>query len=325
VYGREIKPVWRTSSFLVYTGGLTVLAGGLAAVGYLSTQYSGGGARTAWAFLILFVLWLLAEALRRAGPWVAAGIFAFTAVIAWAYFIGSAWAWFGWLDNWNSPFQGWSLAHLSLEFLILVAALVDRRRWRFPFIGVISAVAGWFFVTDFISNGGWWTYVVTLVIGLAYLLAGTVSDQPSAFWLHFVAGLLIGVPILHWFHTSDFDFAVVLVVSLIFVLLGHATRRSSWAVFGTIGFFVATIHYIVGSPTALAESFLGLGSSGSCVATPAGESCTGGSAGSSGWSFALGFGLLGFWLVLLGLLGRRRRTPAEVVAVEPMPAGPASA
>jgi hypothetical protein len=320
VRDREIKPIWKTSSFLVYTGGLTVLFGGLAAVGYLSTQYSGGGARTAWAFLILFVLWLIAEALRRGGPWVAAGIFAFTAVIAWGYFVGSAWAWFGWLNGWNSPFQGWSVAHLSLEFLILVAALADRRRWRFPFIGAISALVGWFFVTDFVSNGGWWTYVVTLVIGLAYLLGGSISDQPSAFWLHFVGGLLIGVPILHWFHTSDFDFAVVLVVSLLFVLIAHATSRSSWAVFGTIGFFAATIHYAVGSPSGLAESFFGAGGSGSCVATPAGETCTAGPAGVSAWSIALGFGLLGFWLVLLGLLGRRRRVPAQPVPAAPAPA-----
>ena len=306
MYDREIKPVWTSASFLVYTGGLTVLLGGLAAIGYLSAQYSGGGARTAWAFLILFVLWLIAEAFRRVGRWLAAGIFAFTSVLAWGYFVGSAWDWFGWLNGWNSPFQGWSLAHLSLVFLILVAALIDRRRWRFPFIGVISAVAGWFFVTDFISNGGWWTYVVTLVIGLAYLLAGSISGRPSAFWLHFVSGLLIGVPILHWFHTSDFDFAVVLVVSLLFVLIAHATKRSSWAVFGTIGFFAATIHYIVGSPTALLEGAFG---GGSCVSAPAGKTCTS-TPGISGWSPALGLGLLGFWLVLLGLLERWRRAQA---------------
>lgn len=307
MHDRQLKPVWKTSSFLVYTGGLTVLFGGLAAIAYLSTRYSGGGARTAWAFLILFVLWLLAEGFRRAGTWVAAGIFAFTAVIAWGYFVGSAWAWFGWLNDWDSPFQGWSLAHLSLEFLILLTALIDRRRWQFPLIGVISAVAGWFFVTDFVSNGGWWTYVVTLVIGLVYLVAGSISEQPSAFWLHFVGGLLIGVPILHWFHTSDFDFAVVLAVSFLFVLIAYATKRSSWAVFGTIGFFVATIHYVVGSPTGLAESFFGVGSGGSCVATPAGRTCTSTPGGISGWSPALALGLLGFWLVLLGLIGRRRR------------------
>jgi hypothetical protein len=320
VHDREIKPIWTSATFLVYTGGLTVLLGGLATVGYLSTQYSGGGARTAWAFLILFVLSALAKGFRRVGRWVAAGIFAFATVIAWGYFVGSAWAWFGWLKNSNGPFQGWSLAHLSLEFLILVVALAFRRHWRFPFIGVISATVGWFFVTDFISNGGWWTYVVTLVIGLAYLLAGSVSEQPSAFWLHFIAGLLIGVPIVHWFHTSDFDFAVVLVVSLLFVLIAYATKRSSWAVFGTVGFFVATIHYVVGSPTALAESFFGVSSGGSCVATPAGETCTSTPGGISAWSVPLALGLLGFWLVLLGMLGRRRRRPAEPATVEPAPA-----
>lgn len=306
----ERKPVWRTSSFLVYTGGLTVLVGGLATVGYLTTQYSGGGARTAWALLILAVLWFIAEVLRRAGTWVAAGIFAFTTVIAWGYFVGSAWDWFGWLNRWSSPFGVWSVAHLSLELLILVAALVAHARWRFPFIGAISAVVAWFFVTDFVSNGGWWTFVVTLFIGLVYLAAGSIADRPSAFWLHFVGGLLIGVPILHWFHTSDFDFAIVLIVSLLFVLISYGTGRSSWAVFGTIGFFVATSHYVVGSPTGLAQSFFGTSSGGTCVATPAGETCTSTPGGISGWSIPLALGLLGFWLVFLGLLGRRRRTPA---------------
>ena len=178
---RELKPVWKTSSFLVYVGGLTVLLGGLAALGYLSTQFSGGGARTAWALLILVVLWFLAELLRAAGTWVAAGIFAFTTVIAWGYFVGSAWAWFGWLNrSGGSAFGVWSVAHLSLELLILLAAVVAHARWRFPFIALISAVVFWVFVTDFISNGGWWTYTVSLLIGLLYLLAGTVAGRDGA-------------------------------------------------------------------------------------------------------------------------------------------------
>ena len=312
---RELKPVWKTSSFLVYTGGLTVLLGGLAALGYLSTQYPGGGARTAWALLIFIVLVLVAQMLRRAGPWVAAGIFAFISVIAWGYLVGSAWSWFGWLNGGgSSAFAGWSLGRLTFEFLVLAAALVFRWYSRFPFIALISAVVGWLFVTDFISNGGWWAYTVTLVIGLIYLLAGSISDQPSAFWLHFIGGLLIGVPILHWFHTSDFDFAVVLVVSLFFVLIGYATRRSSWAVFGTIGFFIATIHYVVGSPTALVEGAFGLSGSGvGCNPRGllGGPLCTSTGSSISPWAPALALGLLGFWLVFLGLLGRRRRAPAD--------------
>ena len=291
-----------------------MLLGGLFALRYLYVQYSGGLARTAWALLILVLLWLLAESLRRLERWVAAGIFAFASVIAWGFFVESAWHWFGWLNNWHSAFQVWSLAHLSLEFLILVAALLFRWRWRFPFIGAISAIVGWFFVTDFVSNGGTWSWVVSLIVGLLYLMAGSIVGRPSAFWLHFVGGLLIGVPIYHWCHTSDGGFAVILIFAVLFVLVAYATKRSSWAVFGTIAFFAATIHF-AGSPATLAEGGFGLGGGGSCISTPAGQTCTSNVGGLSAWSPALGFGLLGLWLVLLGLLARGRRTP-----VDPAPA-----
>ena len=99
---------------------------GVAALGYLSGHY-GNGALTAWALLVLVVLSAIAESLRRRGRWVAAGMFAFASVIAWGFFVGAAWDWFGWLKNWNSPFGGWSVAHLSLELLILAAAWSDRR------------------------------------------------------------------------------------------------------------------------------------------------------------------------------------------------------
>jgi len=291
------KPVWKTSSFLVYTGGLTVLGGAIAALAYLSGHY-GKGAETGWALLVLFILWLIAEALRHRGRWVAAGIFAFISVVALGVFVALAWDWFGWVKNWNSPFAGWSVAHLSLEFLILAAAINDRRRWDFPFISLISAAAGWFFITDFISNGGAWTYVVTFFVGLAYFLAGTFSHSPSAFWRHVVAGALISAPLVHWWHTGDAQWALISAASLVYVVIAYMTKRSSWAVFGTIGFFGATVHYLVGSPTSIVGGFF------------AGEAPP----HVSPWSPALAFGLLGFWLVLLGLLGRHQRA-----AVEPAP------
>jgi len=290
------KPVWKTSSFLVYTGGLTVLFAAVAALGYLSGQY-GNGALTGWGLLMLVILRFIAESLRFQGRWVAAGIFAFASVIAWGILVGLAWHWFGWIDGWNSAFGGWSLAHLSLEFLILVAALGDQLRWGFPFIALISTVVGWFFVTDFISNGGTWTYVVTLVIGLLYLLAGSASRAPAAFWLHLVGGLLIGVPLLRWWHTTDFDWALISAVAFIYVGIAYVTRRSSWAVFATIAFFGATIHYLVGQP----RSIIGDIANG----TPPPHV--------SPWAPALAFGLLGFWLVLLGLAARGRRAPAPLV------------
>ncbi len=291
------KPVWKTSSFLVYTGGLTVLGAAIAALLYLNGHY-GKGWLTGWGLLVFVVLRLIAEGLRFRGRWVAAGIFSFVSVIAWGIFVGLAWWWFGWLQHWNSAFGGWSLAHLSLEFLILVAASVELLRSGFPFIALITTVVGWFFVTDFISGGGTWTYIVTLAIGLLYLLAGSVSSSPSAFWLHFVGGLLIGVPLLRWWHTTDFHWALISAVALVYVLIAYATRRSSWAVYATIGFFGATIHYLVGQPTSIA------GDLASGTVPPH----------VSPWAPALGFGLLGFWLVLLGVLGRHRATASPAVS-----------
>jgi hypothetical protein len=312
---REIKPIWTTASFLVYTGGLTVLLGGLLALVYLWVEYPGGGARTAWALLIFVLLLFVAGALRVVGRRLAAGIFAFASVIAWSFFVGSAWHWFGWLSNWDHAFQGWSPAHLSLELLILMAALIFRWIWGFPFIGLISAVVGWFFVTDFISGGGTWTLIVTLFIGLVYLAAGSASARPSAFWLHVVGGLLIGVPIYRWFNTSDFDFAIILVVSVLFVLIAYATRRSSWAVFATAGFFAATIHYAGGSPESVVGGTVGVSSGQECTSTGAGQICRSiGPSTPAPWALALAFGLLGFWLVFLGLLGRRRTSADPALA-----------
>ena len=312
------KPVWKTSSFLVYARGLTVVVSAVAALSYLSSQY-GKGALTLWALLMLVILRSLAEALRLGGRWTAGGIFSFASVIAWGAFLGIAWWWFGWLDNWNSAFGGWSLAHLSLEFLILVGAGAEMLRSGFPFIALISTVVGWFFVTDFISNGGTWTYIVSLAIGLLYLSAGSVSRAPATFWLHFVAGLLIGIPLLHWWHTSDFQWALICVVAFFFVGIAYATRRSSWAVFGTIGFFAATTHFIVGSPTELVQGVFGISqqcSSGPGFPEPG---CTSLGSQISPWAPALAFGLLGLWLVLLGVAGRgRRKATAVVVTTEPL-------
>jgi hypothetical protein len=295
---RETKPVWKTSSFLVYAGGLTVLGGGLAGLGYLS-HHSGSGALAGWSLLVLVILYAIAHGLRIGDRPIAAGIFAFASVIAWGVFIALLFTWWGW-NGVSGSFDHWSWSRLALWILILAAAWDDRRRFGFPFIRLVSAVVGWLFVIDLITSGGNFTAAVTLVVGLVYLLAGWVQSEPSTFWLHLVGGALIGGAILYWFHTSDGDFAVVSIFAFLYVLLAYVSKRSSWAAFGVIGFFAATIHYVVGSPTAIGE-----------------QAINGGGSGVSGWSPALAFGLLGFWLVLLGLVGRRFRAAVPPTAVPP--------
>ncbi|HXR12866.1 MAG TPA: hypothetical protein VN770_11260 [Gaiellaceae bacterium] len=281
------KPVWKTSSYLVYAGGLTVLVAAIAALTYLSGHY-GKGALTGWGALILVVLYALAHWFRRRGRWTAAGIFAFASVIAWAVFLGLAWEWFGWLHA-SASFKDFSIARLALELLVLVAAWDDRRRFGFPLITLISATVGWFFVIDLVSSGGTWTKVVTLLVGLAYLLAGVIGDSPSTFWLHLVSGLLIGGVFLDWWHSSDTDWALISAASLIYVGLAYSTKRSTWAVLGSVGFLGATFHYLFGSATTTA---------GLPIGTPS----------ISGWAPSVAFACLGFWYVLLGLATRRRRT-----------------
>ena len=305
MHEREIKPIWTSATFLVYTGGLTVLLGGLAALGYLSAQY-GPGAKAGWALLILVILYGIAHALRLRERPIAAGIFAFASVLAWGGFVILTFRWWGW-NGVDGSFKHWSWSRELAWVLILAAAWDDRRRFAFPFIRLISAVVFAFFVVDTITSGGNFTAAVLLILGLVYLLAGSIRNEPSAFWLHLVGGVLIGGSILYWAHTSDGDYAVITIVAFVFVLLAYATRRSSWAVLGTIGFFIATIHYVVGSPTAIAQGFFGGGSSGFCSATPGSPPvCGSNPAAISPWSPALALGLLGFWLVMLGLLGRRR-------------------
>jgi hypothetical protein len=293
----EFKPIWTASSFLVYTGGLTVLLGGLAALGYLTGHY-GSGARAAWALLVLAILYWLAHAFRLRGREVAAGIFAFAAVLAWAVFLVFLFKWWRW-NGIDGSIKHWSWSRLALWLLILASAWDDRRRFGFPFIRLISAIVGWLFVVDLVTAGGTFTAVVTLLVGIAYLVVGSVHRTPSSFWLHLVGGLLIGGSILYWAHSGDGQWAAVSFAALCFVAIAYATGRSSWAVLGTIGFFAATFHYLVGSPTGIARAaFRGQ--------TPPHV---------SPWAPALAFGLLGFWLVLLGLLGHRRRR----VVVEPAP------
>jgi hypothetical protein len=293
------KPRWTTASYLVYAGGLTVLFAALGALAYLSSQY-GDAAYAGWSALVLVVLYGIALAFKRNDRWIAAGVFAFVSVLAWAAFVGALYAWFGWLDSASSssPFAGFSVARLSLELLVLAAVVHDMRHFRFPFIASIGVFVGWLFVTDLISGGGNWSAVVTLVVGLAYFMAGVVSDKPSSFWFHFAAGALIGGTFLYWGHSGDTSWSLISVASVVYVLIADRTHRSSWAVFGTLGLFAAAAH------------FTAEWSSGTLSLSP-------GIIGTfRGWVPALVYAFVGFLLVALGLYARRRN-PAAVPPLAP--------
>ena len=259
----------------------------IGALSYLSGQY-GAAAYSAWALLIFVLLVAKAEALRRTDRRLAGGIFAFASVIAWGAFIAALFTWFGWLD---SSFSSFCLSRLVLELLVLIAAMNATRRFEFPFIAAIAVFVGWFFVIDLLSSGGNWTAWVTLFVGFVYFAFGAAMDSPSSFWLHLAAGLLIGGSLLYWWHSSTFDWILIALVSLIYIGIAHGSKRSSWAVFGTLGLFAVTSHFsdkwshnhVVLSPSASSVSAF------------------------SGWVPPLVFAILGGVLVALGLGYSRRR------------------
>ena len=288
------KPRWTTASFLLYAGGLTVLGAALAALGYLSSHY-GKAAYAGWAALVLVVLYAQAHAFRRRDRWIASGVFGFAAVIAWAAFVAALWSWFGWLSGSSvSSFGHFSVARLSLELLVLAAAVDDTRRFRFPFIASITVFVGWFFVLDLLSAGGNWSAVVTLLVGLAYLLAGAAAgSRPTAFWLHLAAGTLIGGSLLYWWHTTDTDWALVAVAALVYVWIAYASKRSSWAVLATLGLIGAGSHF------AAQWSHGSISLSTSTVPSI------------RGWVPSLVFAFVGFLIVALGLASRHAASTGD--------------
>src|SRR4051812_34849849 len=100
-----VVPRWSTWTFLVYAGGFTVLGSALGWLGYFSSHY-GDAAFALWALVVLVVLALWAHALLERGHRIAAGVFAFAGVVAFAAFLGALFTWFGWLDAQSSTFRG---------------------------------------------------------------------------------------------------------------------------------------------------------------------------------------------------------------------------
>jgi hypothetical protein len=287
------KPRWAGSSFLIYTGGLVVLIAASASLAYLAGRY-GSGAYAAWALLVLGVLAAIAHGFRRSGRRISAGIFAFVTVIAFGAFVGALWNWFGWLSDGESAFGGFHVSRLSLVLLTLIAARIQLRRFRFPLIALLTVTLGWFFVTDVVSNGGSWSAVVTLLIGLFYLATGSVSDRPTAFWRHLVGGLLIAGSLLYWWHSSDWQWALVAVVALVYARIAALTGRSSWAFLAALGLLAPATHFTIGWT---GGSFLSFGDDAEYTA-------------SREWVPLVSYAVTGFLIVAVGLVVARRRGSA---------------
>ena len=243
----------------------------------------------------------VALALRRDGGHpIAAGIFGFSTVVLFGAFVGALWSWFGWLDGTSgSAFGGFDVGRLTFVLLVLVGALVGLQLFRFPLIVLVIVGLSWFFVTDLLSGGGSWSAIVTFLVGLVFLAAAVSRRRRAEPPVRDVAARrrraddrrqprLLPPP--RQLRVGARSRSGACCTSL----LADALGRSSWAVLGTLGILMASVHYTV-ELTHIRLSILGPGIDGS----------------SRGWAPAVVFAIAGSLLVLLGgMLARRARAAA---------------
>jgi hypothetical protein len=294
-----VRARWSSSSFLLYAGGLVVLLAAYWALTILSTDYGSAGL-AGWAALVTAVLLAVAVVLLRGGKPVAAGVFAFVAVLAFAVLVGALERWWGWLPDSASAFGGTHWGLFLAELAVVAAALAALRVFRFPLLVAVVAGVGWYLVTDLVSNGGDWSATVTFLVGVVFLVAARRFDRgpsrPYGFWLHVAAGLTIGGSLLWFWHSGDFEWSLVSLTAILYIGYAWVLDRSSWAVLGAFGLFLAAAHFAAewGSAQIAAPVLGGLLSG----------------AGGNRWAGPLVYAFLGFLLVVLGLIVERRRAAA---------------
>jgi len=292
---QAVRAPWTSASFLLYAGGLAILfatGGLLASLGgdYREVAFVG------WSALVVVVLGGLAFGARSSGRPLVAGLFSTSAVVALAVLVGALEEWLGWLADSNSPFGGFHVSHFLIELVLSFAALAALRRFHFPLLVLIATAASWFFVTDVLSSGGDWSATVTLVFGIALMLIGLGVDRVYGFWVHVVAGLTMGGAVLWFWHSSDTDWILIALASLVYVAIASGLGRSSYAVLAAIGLFLSTTHWVFKWFTPPFVPFF-FGYEGQRESHP--------------WAAALTYAGYGLVLMLLGLWVARRRGMAE--------------
>ena len=280
---------------MLYAGGFTIFVATLTLLGTLGNNY-GNAAFVGWSALVLAVVGDLAIAFRVVRRPLAAGLFALSAVVALAVFVGALEEWAGWLAHTDSPFAGFHLDHFAIELTLLAGAVAARSVFRFPLLVLVSTGAAWFFVTDLLSNGGNWSAIVTLFFGLVAMLVGLGADRVYGYWVQVVAGLTIGGALLTFWHSSSFEWIVIAIASVLYILLGSGIGRSSYTVLGAFGLFLVTSHFVFKWFLPFRISFF---SEESETTKP--------------WAAALSYAVYGLFLMLLGMWIARRRGAAVAV------------
>jgi hypothetical protein len=254
-----LKPRWTSSSFLLYAGLFTIAGSMSGAYAYLASQY-GNVAFVGWTLLMLAVLLVLAVGLRRRGPWIAGGVFAYLAVTAFGTFVGALFEWWGWGGtgkNTNNAFAGWHWVLWLVIVLVLAATLAALRATKFPLLVLSVCLLVYYLVTDIVSGGGNWSAVVTLFFGIVYFFVGLGINRVYGYWVQFASATLVSGTLLYWWHSSTADWWLIAVAGVVYVAIGTAVRRSIWTVYGALGLLAAATHFSIDWTTGNFSFFTG--------------------------------------------------------------------
>jgi hypothetical protein len=296
-----VRARWSSSSFLLYAGAFVVLFALVALLGWLSTDY-GDGAFFGWSALVFVVMVVVAGGFQANGHAVTAGLFAFVALIAFSVMAGAFLSLINVLGDDDEPFRGFNWGLWLLELAIITAAFVLLATFRFPLFVLPIAVLGWFFLVDLVSGGGDWSAIVSIIVGFFFLLIGAGADRAYGFWVQVVAGLAIGGGFVYLWHSADWEWILIGLIALFYFVIAGALERSSYAVLGALGLYLAWSHFVdKWTDTSVSTPFYGE------ELTP---SLSEEGTDSSVWGAALLYALYGLALVVVGLWLERRR-PAE--------------
>jgi hypothetical protein len=285
-----VKVRWSSASYLHYFGAFIVLVASVALLGSLSDDY-GEGAFFGWSVLVAFVGFFLTVAYWSTGKRVAAGLFAYITLILLLVSFGAFEIWIGLLGDDESPIAGFSIGRLLLYAAAFLGGVIFLAIFRFPLFVTLIAASAWLFVVDLISGGGDWSAVVSIFVGLCFLLAGAAAERTYGFWLHVAAGLAIGGAFLYIWHSSWWEWLLIGITGLVFLFFAAALDRSSYTLFASIGLFLMSSYFI--------ERWVGT----DAPPIPFEE----GPSASHPWARALLYVVVGIAFVLIGLWFERTR------------------
>jgi hypothetical protein len=290
-----VRPIWSSSSMLVYVGGLVALLATTALIA-IAGEDGGRWAALGAAVVAAAVAFALAELLARADRAIAAGV---AATLALLFAVGALGVVLDLVGAFDLTLDDWQPASLVLEAGVVGGAFLAVRRYRAPLLVLPAAVAVWVAIADLGSLVSWGDAEELLSLGVGAVLAaaGVALDRAGrpayAFWLHTVGALAVGGAVVAL--AGDSGWPVVAAIALLFVAAAFALRRSSYAVLGAIGILVAATLFAV-DPIGVVAGVLPF-------APPSGGDSL------EGWQVALSYLVAGLLLAAIGVAGRLWRLP----------------